>query len=90
MKKGENYMVELLKDKYGNHVVQKFIDLFDHENLLNLLQIINSHVFHFFTFKLFYENSSKQDLCSDQYGCLIIQKLVESHKQFSSAKHEDN
>lgn len=48
MKKGENYMVELLKDKFGNHVVQKFIDLFDHENLLYLLQIINSHVLLFF------------------------------------------
>ncbi|KAL4503411.1 hypothetical protein ABPG72_001017 [Tetrahymena utriculariae] len=80
----------LQNDKFGNYVIQKCLEIFDEDHLSQLLILLNATLLIKPEQKLpnlTKENQSKDsDLCSDQYGCLIIQKLIEIYKTKPDSK----
>ncbi|CAD8151653.1 unnamed protein product [Paramecium octaurelia] len=70
-------MKKIYVDKIANQIIQKSLELLEGNNLLKLLQILSKYILS--------NNNEKFELSTDQYGCLIVNKIIDIYpKQFDA------
>ncbi|CAD8185117.1 unnamed protein product [Paramecium pentaurelia] len=68
-------MKKIYIDKIANQIIQKSLEILEGNNLLKLLQILQKYILN--------NNKEKFELSTDQYGCLIVNKIIDIYpKQF--------
>ncbi|CAD8173190.1 unnamed protein product [Paramecium octaurelia] len=68
-------MKKIYVDKIANQIIQKSLEILEGNNLLKLLQILSKYILN--------NNKEKFELSTDQYGCLIVNKIIDIYpKQF--------
>ncbi|CAD8061111.1 unnamed protein product [Paramecium primaurelia] len=68
-------MKKIYIDKIANQIIQKSLEILEGSNLLKLLQILQKYILN--------NNKEKFELSTDQYGCLIVNKIIDIYpKQF--------
>ncbi|CAD8081060.1 unnamed protein product [Paramecium sonneborni] len=68
-------MKKIYVDKIANQIIQKSLEILEGQNLLKLLQILSKNILN--------NNKDKFELSTDQYGCLIVNKIIDIYpKQF--------
>ncbi|CAD8089263.1 unnamed protein product [Paramecium sonneborni] len=67
--KDDSFIKKLYTDKIGNQIFQKSLEVFDGNNLYLLLLILDKYILNI--------NSKQIELSTDQYGCLIVNKIID-------------
>ncbi|KRW99355.1 Armadillo-type fold [Pseudocohnilembus persalinus] len=83
----EHKITQIFFDKYANYVVQRCQEIFEDQYLEALLILVQKQLLKpEKQYKLTQNQFENSDLCSDQYGCLIVQKIIEINNQKKSPK----
>ncbi|CAK73073.1 unnamed protein product (macronuclear) [Paramecium tetraurelia] len=70
-------MKKIYVDKIANQIIQKSLEILEGNNLLKLLQNLSKYILS--------NNNEKFELSTDQYGCLIVNKIIDIYpKQFDA------
>ncbi|CAK75330.1 unnamed protein product (macronuclear) [Paramecium tetraurelia] len=79
-------MKKIYVDKIANQIIQKSLEVLEGNHLYKLLQVVSKYVLQQHNSQVLNNNNEKFELSTDQYGCLIVNKIIDIYPKLFDAQ----